>query len=120
MMDKQRTMKEVDQLIDDLPDNIQTITITLRKMILEASPKLVEVWKWSMPNYMYNGLVCYIQTAKEHVNLGFHKGNELQDKYHLLQGTGKTMRSIKIRKLEDIQSEEFTSIIKAAITLNES
>ncbi|HLU21683.1 MAG TPA: DUF1801 domain-containing protein, partial [Bacillaceae bacterium] len=55
--------------------------------------------KWSMPNYSYNGLVCYLQASKKHVNLGFHKGNELveKDTHNLLEGTGKTMRHVNGR-----------------------
>jgi hypothetical protein len=120
MVDKRRTNEEVDRYIMDLPKNIQDITVALRKIILDSFPELIEEYKWSMPNYSYNGLVCYLQSAKKHVNLGFHKGNELQGKdiNHLLQGTGKTMRHIRLTKLEDIQREAFTSLIQEAVRLN--
>ncbi|MFC4023011.1 DUF1801 domain-containing protein [Oceanobacillus longus] len=120
MADKRRT-EAVDQFIEDLPEEIQIITADLRKLILNSSPKLVEELKWSMPNYSYNGLVCYLQTAKKHVNLGFHKGNELQeiDAFKLLQGTGKTMRHIRIKNSEDIKPTFFTSLIQEAVALNE-
>ncbi len=122
MADKERTTEEVDQLIEGLPNDIQTIVLSLRKIILNSSPGLIEEYKWSMPNYSYNGLVCYLQPAKKHVNLGFHRGNELQDKdmNELLQGTGKTMRHIKVKKAEDIQPEAYTSLIQEAIALNEN
>ena len=105
MADKIRTIEAVDQYIIDLPKNIQDITVALREIILDSSPELIEEFKWSMPNYSYNGLVCYLQSSKKHVNLGFHKGNELleKDRNQLLQGTGKTMRHIRITKIEDIQ-----------------
>ena len=95
-----RTIEEVDRYIEELPEDIQNMTIALRKIILDASPKLIEEYKWSMPNYSYKGFVCYLQTAKKHVNLGFQKGNELEEKdvNHLLQGTGKNMRHIRIKK----------------------
>jgi len=116
-----RTNEEVDQLIEKLPDDITNITAALRKIILDSSPKLIEEYKWSMPNYSYNGLVCYIQPAKNHVNLGFFKGTELQDKdpNKLLQGTAKMMRHIKIKKMEEIQPDAFTILIQEAVALNE-
>jgi hypothetical protein len=121
MSDKIRTIEEVDQYIENLPDDIQKITEALRKIILDASQEIIEEYKWSMPNYSYNGLVCYLQTAKKHVNLGFQKGNELVeiDSNKLLQGTGKTMRHIRIVKMEEIQPEAFTTLIQAAMVLNE-
>ncbi|KKB34505.1 DUF1801 domain-containing protein [Bacillus thermotolerans] len=122
MADHIRKIKEVDQFISDLPEDLQNITKALRNLILNSSPKLKEEFKWSMPNYSYKGFVCYLQTAKTHVNLGFHKGNALQDKdsNHLLQGTGKTMRYIRIKQMEDIQPEVFTSLIQEAMRLNEN
>lgn len=121
MDNKVRTINEVDQFIKNLPNVIQNITKTLRKVILNSSPKLEEEFKWSMPNYSYDGLVCYLQTAQKHVNLGFQKGNELQKKDidNLLQGTGKTMRHIRIKKIEDIKPEAITSLIQEAMALNE-
>lgn len=61
MDDQTRTSEEVDQFIEGLPTDIQDITIALRKIILESSPKLIEEYKWSMPNYFHHGLVCYLQ-----------------------------------------------------------
>lgn len=121
MVEKIREIEEVDQFILDLPKDIRNITVSLRKIILNSSPELKEEFKWSMPNYSYNGLVCYLQTAKKHVNLGFHKGNFLQGKDgdKLLQGTGKTLRYIKIKKLEEVQSKAFTLLIQEAMKLNE-
>ena len=117
---EERRIKEVDQYIASLPEDIQAITESLRELILHFSPELKEEYKWSMPNYSYNGLVCYLQASKKHVNLGFQKGNELEEKdiHQLLQGTGKTMRHIRITQMEDIKPEVFTSFIQEAIELN--
>jgi hypothetical protein len=116
-----RTIDQVDQYILNLPDDVKKMTVALRKIIFNSSPKLIEEYKWSMPNYSYHGLVCYLQASKKHVNLGFQKGNELQDKdtNNLLQGSGKTMKHIQIKKMEDIQPDIITSLIKEAMTLNE-
>lgn len=121
MVNKKRNTEEVDQFISELPKDIKGITTTLRKIIFESSQELTEEFKWSMPNYSYTGLVCYLQPAKKHVNLGFHRGNELleKDENKLLQGTGKTMRHIRIKKLEEIQTEAITLLIKDAMSLNE-
>ncbi len=61
---KGRVIEEVNQYIENLPENIKLITENLRQIILDSSPKLVEEYKWSMPNYSYKGLVCYLQSSK--------------------------------------------------------
>ncbi|MFC7686522.1 DUF1801 domain-containing protein [Ureibacillus sp. GCM10028918] len=121
MSNEDRTIVEVDQFIENLPEEIREITVVLRKIILEASQEIVEEYKWSMPNYSYKGLVCYLQTAKKHVKLGFHKGNQLQDGVgkDILEGTGKTMRYITLKKKEDLNPAVFTTLILAAMEMNE-
>ncbi|WP_449536601.1 DUF1801 domain-containing protein [Ferdinandcohnia sp. Marseille-Q9671] len=121
MSEKGRRIEAVDQYILALPEDIKDITRELRQIILTSSPNLVEEFKWSMPNYSFNGLVCYLQASKKHVNFGFHKGNELQEKdpNSLLQGSGKTMRHIKIKKMDEIQPEAFILLVKEAVELNE-
>ena len=120
MINKVRTIEIVDQFIDNLPKEVQEITIELRKIILDASPYLKEEFKWSMPNYTYNGLVCYIQPAKNYVNLGFHRGIELKNKEwgQFLQGTGKLMRHIQINSLQEIQKDVLSTLVKTAVALN--
>ncbi|WP_042142001.1 DUF1801 domain-containing protein [Paucisalibacillus sp. EB02] len=120
MSNEGRKIQEVDQYIANLPEEIQAITSSLREIILNTSSELIEEYKWSMPNYSYNGLVCYLQASKKHVNLGFQKGNELEDKdqENLLQGSGKTMRHIRMKKMEDINPEYFISLIHEAMELN--
>ena len=121
MSNENRKIVEVDQFIEGLPVEIQEITLALRNILLDASEEMMEEYKWSMPNYSYKGLVCYLQTAKKHVKLGFHKGSLLQEGAGkgLLEGTGKTMRYITLKKMEDLQPEVFTRLILSAMELNE-
>ena len=40
---------------------------------------------------------------------------EESDNHNLLQGTGKTMRHIRIKRMEDIEPAVFTSLIQVAM-----
>lgn len=44
------------------------------------------------------GEICYIRPLKDTVNLGFFHGAVLPDPHRLLQGTGKMLRHVKIKK----------------------
>src|SRR5690349_17837508 len=40
---------------------------------------------------------AYVDTFKSHVNVGFFRGAEIADPRHLLEGSGKLMRHVKVR-----------------------
>ncbi|MFD1851335.1 DUF1801 domain-containing protein [Oceanobacillus bengalensis] len=108
--------EKVDQLIETLPLNIQEITTSLRKLLFEISDFTEEV-KWGMPSYYKHSNICYLQPSKKHVNLGFYNGAGLKDPDNLLEGTGKQMRHIRIKKIEEIKPEQFKNLIEEAIDL---
>lgn len=108
----------VDQYIEQLPETIQELAKELRKLVFELSSSMKEEIKWSKPSYSHNGLVCYMQTAKTHINFGFYQGAKLDDRDGLLEGEGKKMRHIRMRKVQEIQAEPLKNLIWEAIELN--
>ncbi len=56
----------------------------------------------------------YVNVYKTHVNVGFYTGAFLEDPYHLLEGTGKRMRHVKIRPGSDIDSSALGELIERA------
>jgi len=109
--------QKVNEYLGTLPESIQDITTNLRNLIIETSVNITEEIKWGMPSYSENGNVCYLQPSKKHVNLGFYEGASLTDIDSLLEGTGKQMRHIRIKKLEEIQPEKFKFLIQEALEL---
>lgn len=107
--------KEVSEYINNLSEDKKEIVKALREIILSVDPSLNESLKWKQPVYSKKGDICYIFPAGNHVNLGFYNGTELKDPKKLLEGTGKTMRHIKIRSLEDIDKEYFGELVSDAI-----
>ena len=73
-----------------------------------------------MPVYEQSGLLCYIDSAKEHVRFGFYRGAELPNSDRLLEGNSKTGGHIKLRALNNIQRSSLTNLVKAIIFLNNS
>jgi hypothetical protein len=108
----------VDDYLGKLSTNIAELARALREVVFEAEPDIEEAVKWSRPVYSRNGLVCSIDVAKKHVNLGFFRGASLSDKAKLLEGTGKDHRHIKVRSLDDIKKDDFKALINEAVGLN--
>ena len=60
---------------------------------------------------------CLVPIYHQHLNLAFSKGTLLKDPHKLLQGTGKLMRHIPIKKIADYRNAAVKELIKEAITL---
>lgn len=98
--------KEVTAYIENAAAEQKEILETVRTLIHQAVPNVSEEFKWSRPIFRTTKDFAYLQANKNHVNLGFYKGFEnLNDPNKLLEGTGKTMRHIKLKKASDIDGE---------------
>jgi hypothetical protein len=58
----------------------------------------------------------YVNSFRNHVNVGFFYGALLQDPAGLLQGTGKRMRHVKLRPGVDLDVAALRGLIDAAYT----
>ncbi len=58
----------------------------------------------------------YVNVFTSHVNVGFFHGAGLSDPAHLLQGSGKSMRHVKLRPGTDTDAAMLARLIAAAYT----
>ena len=96
---------EVEEYIARYPDELVEIMIRLRDLIYKVVPEAAEGIKWSMPHFSLERTVCYIGGFKSHVTLAFHDGRMLNDPDRILLGTGKKMKYLKFRNMDDIDEE---------------
>jgi hypothetical protein len=92
----------------------------MRALIHEAAPEVVEEWKWRIPVWSHNGILCTGETYKAVVKLTFAKGASLADPKGLFNSSleGNTRRAIDIREGETVDAEAFKALIAAAVALN--
>ena len=57
---------------------------------------------------------AYVNAFKAHVNVGFFRGAEIADPEHLLEGTGKLMRHVKLRPERDVDAIALMNLIETA------
>jgi hypothetical protein len=57
---------------------------------------------------------CYVNVFTSHVNVGFFQGASLPDPAHLLQGTGKFMRHVKVKPGTATNVAALSRLIEAA------
>jgi hypothetical protein len=92
----------------------------LRTLVKEADPDVVEEWKWSVPVWSHDGLICTGETYKNIVKMTFAKGAALKDPSGLFNSSldGNTRRAIDFREGEQIDEEALKTLIRAAVALN--
>ncbi len=73
---------------------------------------------WRIPTFESNGPMCLFMVGKNHVTFGFLRGTALKDPAELLEGTGKNLRHVKLRTLEDLKRPELKKLIIEAAKLN--
>ena len=59
---------------------------------------------------------AYVNAFKTHVNVGFFRGAEIADPEHLLEGTGKFMRHVKLRPEIQVDATALMKLIETAYT----
>ena len=64
----------IDAYIERSADFARPILEHLRDTVHEACPQVEETMKWSMPHFMYEGMLCGMAAFKAHCTFGFWKG----------------------------------------------
>jgi hypothetical protein len=88
----------------------------LVKKTLAGCEEYVNPWK--IPSFDSNGTVCGFMTGKEHVTFIFLRGAALPDPEGLLEGTGKSVRHVKVRTAADVKKPGLKKLIVEAAKLN--
>jgi len=112
----------IDARIEELDDWRGEMLSRLRALIQEADPEVVEEWKWAVPVWSHDGLICTGETYKKAVKLTFAKGAALKDPSRLFNSSleGNTRRAIDFHEGEKIDEEALKSLVRAAVALNKS
>jgi hypothetical protein len=118
----------IDARITELGDWRGKTLSRLRALIKQAEPDVVEEWKWrkasnpGVPVWSHRGPICTGETYKSVVKLTFFKWASLEDPAGLFNSSlgGNTRRAIDVHEDEEIDEEAFATLIRAAVSLNES
>jgi hypothetical protein len=112
----------IDARIKELDDWRGKMLGELRALVKEADPEVVEEWKWGVPVWSHDGLICTGETYKKAVKLTFAKGAYLKDASGLFNSSleGNTRRAIDFHEGEKIKEKAFKTLVRAAVSLNKS
>ena len=120
----------IDTRIKELGDWRGKMLSRLRTLIKKADPEVVEEVKWRKPSnsmlgvpvWSHDGIICTGETYKDKVKLTFARGASLEDPAGLFNASleGNVRRAIDLHEGKKIDEEAFKTLVRAAVTLNES
>jgi hypothetical protein len=114
--------KLIDARIKELGDWRGKTLGRLRALIREADPDVVEEWKWAVPVWSHDGIICTGETYKNAVKLTFAKGASVKDPAKLFNSSleGNARRAIDFQEGAAIDEKAFKALIRAAVAVNQS
>lgn len=108
--------EEVKKYIEKQNSPHKEILKELQKIILKTYPNINEEMKVGVPCYGVSPSdTCgkyYIVALKDHVNMGFSLKGLSKKEQEFFEGTGKTMRHIKIYSLKDIDKKKIVKLLR--------
>lgn len=102
--------KQVDEYIKKQKSPQKEIIQKVRKIFLKTLPDCEEKSAWGV--IVFAGGKFYIAAMKNRVHVGFAINGLSKEEIGLFEGSGKTMRHIKIHSLEDIDEKKLVKQIK--------
>ncbi|WP_210480157.1 DUF1801 domain-containing protein [Naasia sp. SYSU D00948] len=110
-------------MVSDFPAPVPELAVASRSLILDVFPRAVEV-VWAQQRTAGYGTgprkmtdqFCWLAPYPKHVVFGFYYGTELPDPEGLLEGTGRLMRHVKIRRPEDLERAGLHDLVTIAST----
>ena len=114
--------KLIDKYVSNAPDHFRPLMNELRSVIIDSDNRIAEDWKWGVPNFHYQGIICWMAYFQHHIGINFFKGALINDTYSLFDLTNgdiKGNRIMKIKSQSDLNTEAIRAYVKDAILLNE-
>ena len=119
-------IKQSENHLDDVlarcSPHVLELVESLRKMVAGVAPGAAEHGYKGWNNICYDegdGTFCALAPVDKQgrVNLYFQQGAHLPDPQGLLEGTGKSMRHVKVRTTEQVrsQTEPLRQLLRAAV-----
>ena len=112
----------IDARIKELGDWRGKTLARVRAIIKGADPKIVEEWKWSVPVWSCDGIICTGEVYKSAVKLTFAKGASIKDPAKLFNSSleGNTRRAIDIKEGAELNDKALAALIRAAAAYNKA
>ncbi len=112
----------IDAKIAALDDWRGTTLAQVRALVHQAVPEVIEEWKWDIPVWSHQGILCTGEVYKKAVKLTFPKGASLDDPARLFNSSleGKVRRAFDITEDTQLDEAALIALLRDAAAFNEA
>ncbi len=116
-----KSATNTDEFYSSYPDWRGDLLKELHQLITEAVPELTQEFKWGVPVWTHNGIVCAISGFKDHVKINFFKGANIRDPKGLFNAglAAKESRAIDFAENDSIDKPALKELVLAAASYNQ-
>lgn len=125
---QQASEEQLLKLLQDRSPELQEIFLTVHRLVLRLFPGVQYdtdtvdgATSYGIRQYGYDGWgMAALSPHTKWVSLHFMRGADLDDPAGILEGSGKRLRHVKIRSLEQLQEQEslLTQLLEQAASLH--
>lgn len=94
------------------------IVAELRALMKEFAPQAREGISYGIPAFRGRRILALISPTKKGITFAFARGAQFEDRYGLLEGTGKVSKNVRIKRVEDIDRDALRYYIRQALELD--
>lgn len=110
--------RAVEKLMESYPTQIREIIVKLRSVAKASMPGADEFVYHDTINYKLpqspSTWTCYIAAQRNYVRFGLYFGANISDPKKLLEGTGKRMRHVKVRTVQQANEDALVDLLREA------
>jgi len=114
--------ERIDARIAELGGWRGKVLARLRAVVKAADPDVVEEWKWDVPVWSHDGILCTGEAYKSVVKMTFARGASLADPSRLFNASleGNTRRAIDFREGDKVDEKALKALVRAAVAHNQA
>ena len=111
------------KFLSPFENGIKELALATRALVFVEAPDSTELiydaYNAVATGYSFTGrpsdAFIHIAVYAHWVNLGFNRGSELEDPQGMLQGSGRSIRHIRIAEARDLEKPTVRAFVKAAV-----
>ncbi len=101
-----------------VPEHRETVA-KIRDLMRRDAPGVTELISYGIPAYRRKRIIAVISPTKKDITFSFSRGAQMEDRYGMLRGAGKSSKHIKIKSPADFNATAVRYYVKQAIALDD-